>query len=150
MKPMRIEGPRSTSDVKKSDKARKSGGTGGAFSAFMDEGGAETATQTRGAAPMGGIGNLLAVQGADDPTEGKKRKKMMERADKVLTALDGVHRGLVNGDLSTVQMDEVGRAVRENREKINDPRLLAILDEVDLRAQVELAKLEMARDKAKS
>jgi hypothetical protein len=30
--------------------------------------------------------------------------------------------------------------VASHREKIDDPRLVAILDEIDLRAQVEIAK----------
>ncbi len=147
---MRIEGPGSTSGIKKSEKARKSGSTG-AFGAMLeeDEGASET-SQTRGAAPMAGIGSLLSIQSVDDPTEGKKRKKMMDRAGKVLDALDGVHRGLVNGEVTVGHMKDVSAAMKESRENVNDPKLLAILDEVELRAQVELAKLEMARDKGKS
>jgi hypothetical protein len=115
----------------------------------MLEGEAEETTQARGTAPMGSVGGLLAVQAADDPAEGKKRKRMMERADKVLDALNGVHKGLVDGSLSVGHMRDVTRAMAGTREKVSDPRLLEILDEVDLRAQVELAKLEMARDKDK-
>jgi len=35
-----------------------------------------------------------------------------------------------------------------NRERINDPELAYLLDEIDLRAQVELAKLEAAKESA--
>lgn len=144
---MRIEGPKSTSEIKKSEKTRKSSGSGGVFSAMLEDEGASSAPQLRGASPMAGIGNLLAVQGADDPAESKRRKKMMERAHKVLDALGQVHKGLVQGNLSPADMNDVSRAVREGRESVDDPRLTEILNEVDLRAQVELAKMELAREK---
>jgi hypothetical protein len=44
-------------------------------------------------------------------------------------------------------MENVTRALSSRREKINDPRLNDVLDQVDLRAQVELAKMEMAKEK---
>jgi hypothetical protein len=143
---MRIEGPRGPSDIKKSEKTRKNSGTGGVFGSML-ESETEEAGQTRSAAPMGAVGGLWAVQGAEDPLEGKKRKRMLERADKVLDALDGVREGLLGGTLSAGHLSDVSRAVGENREKITDPRLLEIMDEVDLRAQVEMAKMEMAKNK---
>jgi len=72
---------------------------------------------------------------------------MQERASRVLDSLDVIQRGLVGGNITVSDMERVKTSVSGNREKINDPKLLAILDEVDLRAQVELAKLEVARDK---
>jgi hypothetical protein len=33
--------------------------------------------------------------------------------------------------------------VRESRDEFEDPRLKGVIDEIDLRAQVELAKLEI-------
>jgi hypothetical protein len=89
---------------------------------------------------------LIAAQAAEDPLEGRTRRRMQDRAEKVLDALDDVHRGLLSGSLSTVQMERIAQSVTSRREKVNDPRLVEILDQVDLRAQVELAKLEMARE----
>lgn len=145
---MRIEGPGRTEQVKKSEKARKSSGAS-SFGSLIETDEAEGASETRGAAPMAGVGSLLAAQSVEDPAEGKKRKRMMARADKVLDALSGVHSGLLNGTLSVADMTNVNASLAANREKVTDPRLLGLLDEVDLRAQVELAKLEMARDKNK-
>lgn len=144
---MRIEGPRQTDSVKKSDKARKSSGASGEFKSFLD---AETsgAAETASAPMVADVGALLLAQASEDPAERKAKKRMRERAEDVLKALDGVHRGLVSGKLSTAEMDSVGRAIAARREKINDSRLTEILDEVELRAQVELAKMEMAKEKA--
>ncbi len=144
---MRIEGPKSTSEIKKNDKTRKAGGASSSFSTFMEPE-TEGASAAAGTGFIGGIGNLLAVQGAEDPTERKARKRMVERADKVLDALDDVHRGLLSGRLTTDTLAGVAREVAARREKIDDPALVGLLDQVDLRAQVEMAKLEMARDAA--
>jgi len=145
---MRIEGPRSTDGVRKSDRARKTGGASSDFKSFLDADTEET-TGPSSAPALGGVGSLIAAQGFEDPAEKKSRGRMMERASRVLDALDGVHRGLLNGNLSTTELEQVTRSVSAQREKIADPRLLSIMDDVDLRAQVEMAKLEMARDKVK-
>jgi hypothetical protein len=143
---MRIEGPRKADSIRKNEKARKSGAVSSDFSTFLDAevGGAE---ETKGAAPIADVGALIAAQAADDPAERKSRQRMQDRAGKVLDALESVQRGLINGQLSVTQLENISRSMAERREKINDPRLLGIMDDVDLRAQVELAKLEMARDK---
>jgi len=102
------------------------------------------------AAPMSGVGGMsaiLAAQYDEDPAEKKARDRMQERAGKVLDSLDVIQRGLVSGDVRVADMEAIKANVSANREKINDPRLLAIMDEVDLRAQVELAKLEVTYEK---
>ncbi|HEY8964147.1 MAG TPA: flagellar assembly protein FliX [Alphaproteobacteria bacterium] len=142
---MRIEGPRSTDSVKKSEKTKKSSSTGGVFSSFLTDETEETGAAAPMSSPMG-IGSILAAQ-YEDPAEKQARQRMQERAYKVLDSLDVIQRGLVTGGISENDMKAVQTSVSANREKINDPRLLAIMDEVDLRAQVELAKLEAARDK---
>ena len=42
-------------------------------------------------------------------------------------------------------LERLARGVREQREGTDDPRLESLLGEIELRAGVELAKLEMAR-----
>jgi hypothetical protein len=51
---------------------------------------------------------------------------------------------LLGGDLSQAQLDRLSRAVREQRSATEDPKLEAVLDEIETRAAVELAKLETA------
>ncbi len=144
---MRIEGPRPTDNVRKSDKARKAGGASGEFKSFLD-GDTAGASEAGSAPPVADVGSLLIAQAMEDPTERKARKRMRERADKLLGTLDGVQKGLVTGQLSTGQMDDVKRALAERRERIVDPKLTEILDEVELRAHVELAKMELAKEKS--
>ena len=51
---------------------------------------------------------------------------------------------LLGGELSQAQLDRLSRAVREQRSATEDPKLEAVLDEIETRAAVELAKLEWA------
>jgi hypothetical protein len=46
------------------------------------------------------------------------------------------------GTLSRAQLVELGRLVRLRRGAVDDPGLLSVLDDIDLRAQVELAKYD--------
>lgn len=143
---MRIEGPKPASELKKTEKARKTSGGSSVFGAML-ESESEAPEAARSLSGVMGVGSLLAAQSAEDPTERKARKKMVERAGSVLNALDDVRGGLLAGTLSMSEMQKVKASLTANREKITDSKLLGVLDEVELRAQVELAKMEMARDK---
>jgi hypothetical protein len=52
-----------------------------------------------------------------------------------------VHLGLLDGAITEVQVDKLKRIVQTAREPVDDPGLAEVLDHIDLRAQVELAKL---------
>ena len=52
---------------------------------------------------------------------------------------------LLDGVDSAVALERLRRAVREQRDGTEDPRLEGVLDEIETRAAVELAKQEMLR-----
>lgn len=90
---------------------------------------------------------LLTVQSADDPTERAARKRMTARAAAILTTLDDLRMGMLMGMLTVGHMIDVADVVAAHREKIHDPHLTALMDEIDLRAQVEIAKLRVGLDR---
>ena len=94
-----------------------------------------------GASPVSALGALLAIQEVDDPLTGKRRAR--ERGRRLLDTLDEVRVGLLTGTLPKAVLGELARLVTEARESIDDPGLQSVLDDIDLRAQVELAKLQM-------
>ncbi|MBJ7409660.1 MAG: flagellar assembly protein FliX [Phenylobacterium sp.] len=103
-------------------------------------------TQVSGASGVSsvmGVEALLALQDVESPTERKRRS--VRRADRLLDQLDGIKVALLGGELSQSQLDSLARAVREQRSATEDPQLEAVLDEIETRAAVELAKLEAAR-----
>jgi len=73
---------------------------------------------------------------------------MRHRADTLLNELDRIRMGLLSGSLTVGHVIDIADVVASHREKIMDPQLTAILDEIDLRAQIELAKMRLSLDKA--
>ncbi len=108
-----------------------------------------------GAAPTGGVARmtgvmgveaLLALQDVGGPLERKRRA--VGRAGRILDALDAIKLALLEGNLSLGQLERLRRALRDERALTDDPTLEGLLDEIELRAAVEIAKLEQAAQAA--
>lgn len=98
------------------------------------------------AAAAGGVGSLdalMALQGTPDPME--RRRRAVKRAGALLDVLDGVKLSLLDGSGSTAALERLRGAVKEQRDATDDAGLESVLDEIETRAAVELAKQEMAR-----
>jgi hypothetical protein len=135
---MKITG---TGPVRSSPTRRKEavgGGASGAFAAELHQG--SRAQASAGAGPLETLEALLAVQEVPDPTESGGRAK--RHAEDLLDRLDEVRNALLVGTLSRQKLDELARMVRSRRERVADPGLSGVLDEIELRCRVELAKLE--------
>ena len=101
--------------------------------------------QVSGVSGVGGVMGveaLIALQDVESPTERKRRS--VRRAGHLLDELDKLKIALLGGELTPGQLDALARAVREQRSATDDPKLEAVLDEIETRAAVELAKLEAA------
>ena len=147
---MKVSGPDSTqktAGVKKSGKTSSSSGTG--FGALLETGEAEAPAHAAATGVIAGIDSLLAAQEVDDPAQRAARKRMRARGDDVLKQLDKLRLGMLTGTLSVGNLVDIADVVATHRESINDPQLSSILDEIDLRAQIEIAKMRMALDAAK-
>ncbi|ODT87059.1 flagellar assembly protein FliX [Phenylobacterium sp. SCN 70-31] len=95
-----------------------------------------------GPAGVMGVEALLALQDVESAVE--RRRRSVNRAGRLLDELDGLKVALLGGELSKAQVERLARAAREQRAATDDPRLEAVLDEIETRAAVELAKLESA------
>jgi len=89
---------------------------------------------------LGPIDGLFSIQEIPDPLAGRRRAIL--RGDNLLDQLDALRLGMLAGVLPRSRLDELARFVRTARDGVDDPGLSAILDEIDLRAAVELAKLD--------
>jgi hypothetical protein len=87
------------------------------------------------------LNTVLALQEAPDATRGRARKRARERGNMMLDHLEEIRLGLLLGTIPMAKLEQLAQLVRAKREQIDDPKLLAILDEIELRAAVELAKL---------
>jgi hypothetical protein len=105
---------------------------------------AETAAPAR-AASLGGVSSvqaLIALQEMGGPLE--RRKKAMERGGRLLDVLDQIKVALLDGELDGGALDRLTRAIREERSQTDEPALEDLLNEIETRAAVEQAKLQMS------
>tara|TARA_Y100000590_G_scaffold446638_1_gene580627 strand:- start:74 stop:496 length:423 start_codon:yes stop_codon:yes gene_type:complete len=82
---------------------------------------------------------LIAIQEVGDSNSGKSRAIL--RGKHMLGLLEEVRIGLLSGNISKSKLDSLLTSVKTQRDNISEPRLTSILDEIELRASVELAKL---------
>ena len=109
------------------------------FAEHLTESNSDAAVNhTGGAARANNVESLLAIQEVGDATEGAKKAR--ERGGCILDSLDEIRHDLLMGTLSPAKLDELGRLVKRQRVIVEDPRIKEVLDEIELRAAVELAK----------
>ena len=100
------------------------------------------AQTTSGPGPIAAVDSILILQGFDDATDG--RSKGLAHGEDLLDMLDQIRDGLLAGGIPRSTLTRLATAVTRRQETFVDPKLQQVLDEIDLRARVELAKLEQA------
>ncbi|MBN9310379.1 MAG: flagellar assembly protein FliX [Devosia sp.] len=87
--------------------------------------------------PTTSIDALLALQAVEDPLA--RRRKLVRRGNQLVDALDGLRTDLLAGRLSDGRLNQLMAVVSQARER-SEPGLDALIDDIELRARVELAK----------
>ncbi len=135
---MKISGPAGPNQVQPRGTAKRGRAGDGSFASAL--GGETPATQSAGnAAPASAIDALLALQEVDDATSGRKRA--VRHANDLLDRLDAIRIGLLTGSIPKAQLQQLAQLARDGRPNVADPQLAEILADIELRAEVELAKL---------
>lgn len=109
---------------------------------------APAATSVSSLSPVMNVGALLALQDVGTPTE--RKRKAVKRAAKMLDALDDMKMNLLTGEPTADSLQRLQEAIKDQRDGTEDPKLEEILNEIETRAAVELAKLEYANMAAKT
>lgn len=99
-----------------------------------------------GLSSVGPLEALMALQEVEGPLE--RRRKAVSRAGRILDVLDEVKLGLLDGGVDAASLRRLVSAVRSERGEAEDPQLKGVLREIEARAAVEMAKLEMSRQAA--
>lgn len=146
---MKIDGTKPNNEITKKKDAQKTASGNGAFKSLIDGGGG-TLDPVAGTttANIASVDALLMAQAAEDPAQQKAQKRMRERANTLLDRLSDLKMAILTGQVTIGHMVSIADVAALHREKITDPELSALLDEVDLRAQIELAKLQIASKKS--
>lgn len=141
---MKVTGPSGPSSPQGSRPARASGG----FSVPSAAAGATAAptTSASGLAGVSDVSSLMALQGVEDVTE--RRRRAIRRGGGLLDRLEELKLALLQGEAGDGALERLSRTLREERPTDADAGLNGLLDQIDLRAAVELAKAELRRSAA--
>lgn len=101
------------------------------------------AARVSGVGAVGSLDALLALQEADGPME--RRRRAMGRGGRILDMLEKIKLALLDGTGVGADLDRLARAVREERIATGEEGLDEVLNEIETRAAVEMAKAEMSR-----
>jgi hypothetical protein len=105
---------------------------------------AAAAARASGLAGVASTEALLAMQAVEGPLE--RRRRAVKRAGRLLDALDEVKKAMLGVGGEGQALQRLAQAVREQRDPFgDDAKLSGVLDEIETRAAVELAKAEMSR-----
>ena len=134
---MEIKGPGriETSAVKRKAPA---GGPAGGFS--VSDTAESAGAIVAGPGPIAALDSILMLQGMEDSTQG--RSKGLAHGEQLLDLLDSVRDGLLAGGIPRATLNRLAVAVTRRHDVFADPKLQDVLDQIELRAHVELAKLE--------
>jgi hypothetical protein len=109
-------------------------------------------SEAREAGPAGAatalhsIDALVILQGEEDA--GQRRRRAARRGRDLLDALDGLKAAILAGRIAPDRLLRLRSILAERRLETDDPRLDDLLGHIELRAEVELAKLTQARARA--
>ena len=133
---MRIYGPNGTTLGSPAATARRTSSTG--FSLPEDTTSAAENRPVSAPKAAANIDALLAMQGIEDPVE--RRKRSVQRGKGALDVLDDLKLGLLSGNFNASTVSRLRDAAANLKSTSGDPGLDAVLSEIELRVEVELAK----------
>ena len=119
----------------------KKSSSGGDFSAYLKDIMKTAPEAVSGVTSVNVTDAIFAAQMVGDEEEQKLRKKQIERGQTLLEKLEEIRDGLLKGYLSKDRLMNIAQFVHERKMEAQDERLNEIIEEIELRVEVELAKL---------
>jgi len=135
---MRIFGSNSSA-VTTSPAAMRRAPAASGFAVATEETAPQAATAPAALRTIGGIDALIALQSEDGPTG--RRRRAVKRGRVALDALDELKHSLLAGTLGSSTLLRLKSAASELKGGSGEPGLDAVLAEIELRVEVEIAKL---------
>jgi len=133
---MRIYGPNGTTLGSPASNIKRTTSSG--FSLPDDAAATSETRATIAPKASANIDALLALQGIEDPVE--RRKRSVQRGKGALDVLDDLKIGLLSGNFDASTINRLRSAAANLKSSSGDPGLDAVLSEIELRVEVELAK----------
>lgn len=132
---MRVTGLAGTAAASTPAVARRTGT--GTFTVHEDTS-SHSPASTSGLRAVSSLDALIALQGVEDPRE--RRKKAVNRGRNALDVLDNLKLGMLDGNLDSSALGRLKSVAEGLKQSSGDMGLDAVLAEIELRVEVELAK----------
>jgi len=134
---MRITGNKPITGVQGKGAKKKTDAGGEQFAPDLG-GEVVQSSQTAGGAAIQGMDALLALQEVDERAE--RRSRAAKHGHSLLDTLESVRADLLAGQVSEDRLELLERQISK-RPQSGDPQIDSVLEEIELRVKVELAKL---------
>ncbi len=134
---MRITGNKPISGVQSKGAKKRTASGSDQFTPIMGEE-VPTSSPTAGGASIQGMDALLALQEVDEQAE--RRSRAARHGHSLLDTLESVRADLLAGHVSEDRLELLARQV-SRRQSSGDQKIDSVLEEIELRVKVELAKL---------
>lgn len=136
---MKIVAPGNVSSNSNLRRAGRATGSGESFAAHLKDGTATAdVSQTEAMTPVKTPSALLGLQEIGEAPE--RRRRVIKRGENLLAALEALRDSLLTGAISEAKLRQLTQLMAEDRPDTADPHLQQVLNEIELRAAVELAK----------
>ncbi len=134
---MRVEGPKTSTGA---GKTRKNSSAASGFSVPSQGSDATSASSTVPSRVAGvqSLDAILALQSVDNPED--RERRAVRHGHDLLDQLEALRADLLAGHVSPQRVGSLLSLVRA-KQGADDPKLVVLIDDIALRARVELAKL---------
>jgi len=142
---MRIQDTRGVTGagaVKGASKKKEAGGFDNLIQSSEEPGQATATSAVSSTAPLGSLDGLLVAQ--DFNPEAEALARQLTHGHNLLENMRTLQMNLIEGRISATTVQQLIQETRGAQGESNAPQLNAILADIELRAEVELAKLEKA------
>ncbi len=122
-------------------KKRSSAGSVSSFADMLNAAGSEDAAPAAPLTDISAVG-LLSLQEVSE--EEVRRKKLVQQGKNMLDVLENLRRHLLAGAIPAHMLHDLERQLATQKQTVIDPALMEIIDDIEIRLAVELAKLQNA------
>jgi hypothetical protein len=138
---MKIEGTsnlRPTSGAKK----KKTEGASG-FAEMFGAAKAESSAASNQAAETTGVGSVGALLALQEVGGQDEQRQAMQYGEDLLASLERIRFAIMEGRVSLSALHNIQQQMAQKKITTSDPKLIQLIDEIELRAAVEVAKIEV-------
>lgn len=119
----------------------KKAGSGESFASYLQDVNKSESRVVSSPSGIAGADAIFAAQMINDEEGRERRRQAVKRGYGLLEKLEEIRDGLLMGYISKDKLIEISRFVKDRKNSIDDPKLEEIIGEIELRVEVELAKL---------